>query len=307
MHYDAWVACDEAGSQIATVGPRGRIEVRRLDNDSVVSLGEPGQFDRFQFDWTGRFLIAVGWYVRNPDLLRAGLFDIQNAQIVGECEHVGLPSLHPGRRILASAINHQGDSEICFHRLTDKLENFNFRVNDIFEITGITFSPRGRELAVIAQDDFFAYAVLDFPSCATRFSHVDDLSERDYAQFSLCRECVFSADSRSVFFPSPWGYIVQLDSDTGSEISRWQAHDGAVTSVSIRHDLHMLVSGGVDGMIKLWQFPATTTSDPTEAQSAAAQFEAAHEIISQREQLWQMCKTRKVCVERSEPSLPPAE
>jgi WD40 repeat protein len=288
VHADAWVAFDRSGAYMATVGPRGCIEVRRLDDGSVVSLGEPGQFHRFQFDWTGQFLISAGWYVRKPSRLRAGLFEIRSAHLVGECENFGLPALHPGGRVVASAVPEQGESEIFFHRLTDRLENFSLKLHDTVEITGLSFSPRGRELAVTGQDDFFAYAVVDFPSCTTRFSKGYELTERHYAPFSLCRECIFSADGKTVFFAFPTGHIVQLDSQSGDEVSRWRAHDGSVTTMSIRHDLHLLASGGVDGKINLWQLPATAPPGPAEARAAAAEFEAAHEIVTKREPPWQL-------------------
>ena len=48
------------------------------------------------------------------------------------------------------------------------------------------------------------------------------------------------------------GLITVLDSATGDELDYWDAHADQVTSINVQHQTRMLVSGDLEGEVKVW-------------------------------------------------------
>lgn len=51
------------------------------------------------------------------------------------------------------------------------------------------------------------------------------------------------------------GSIWLFDTHTGKELSRWNGHQGTITSLCFSQDGKMLASGGTHGTIKIWRLP----------------------------------------------------
>ena len=62
----------------------------------------------------------------------------------------------------------------------------------------------------------------------------------------------FGPDGRQLFGLSGTGSIIALDAMTGEDIGRWEAHAGLVTTLDVQHRTGTLVSGGLDGEVKIW-------------------------------------------------------
>jgi hypothetical protein len=62
----------------------------------------------------------------------------------------------------------------------------------------------------------------------------------------------FGPDGRRLYGLSGTGRIIALDAMTGEAIGRWEAHAGLVTTLDVQHRTGTLVSGGLDGEVRVW-------------------------------------------------------
>ena len=63
----------------------------------------------------------------------------------------------------------------------------------------------------------------------------------------------FDPGGRRLFVPEGIGLITVLDAETGEELDYWDAHADQVTSIDVQHETGVLVSGDLEGEVKVWR------------------------------------------------------
>ena len=74
------------------------------------------------------------------------------------------------------------------------------------------------------------------------------------------RGFAFGPNGRRLYGRSGSGQILAHDAVTGKDIERWEAHAGLVTTLDIQHRTGTLVSGGLDGEVKVWALSDEVTA-----------------------------------------------
>ncbi len=267
------VAISSDGSRVACVGPRSALEIYGPREPSPLVVGAPGQFASLCFDKTGRRLIATGWMgVRPPPLdelavPQAALIDVDAGLVLAERVLVGSPVvLHPSGQLFVSALNDEDVCHIRFHRTSNSLEPTKRIVEDSVRITAIECSPDGRSLAYVSQDSGFGISVLDMPTLKPKFSRFYEYPRILPFHYQPRWCCAFGADGYSIFWPTPSGHVIELDSHSGAELNCWRAHESSILSIAVREDLGLIFTGDAVGLIKVWRLPPSHSpkgaSDP---------------------------------------------
>jgi len=267
VHRTVAVTFNQTGEQVGIIGPNSQVQVCQLPRLGVVgAFGEPGQYRSIAFDGSGTRLIADGWAtlgqdvadatyrMRGPPTYHISLFDMATGALVNSVVPGGWGALalHPDGNLGASSSNGQGLTKVRFMRVGDALRLCNVTLASALNIEGLVFSPNGTSLALFGEEDYFAVEVVELPSLRLKFDAVWRLPPGYRRRLAIPRQCVYSADSRNIFCPLPTGEIVQLDAESGAERQRWMAHDLGFHTLSIRQDRGALLSGGMDGTIKIW-------------------------------------------------------
>jgi WD40 repeat protein len=82
------------------------------------------------------------------------------------------------------------------------------------------------------------------------------LTDQDFAVPTLTRALAISPDQRSLATGTWNGEIILKDITTGEPLKVLHAHAGIVQVLLFNTDGNVLVSGGSDGLIKVWQLPS---------------------------------------------------
>jgi WD40 repeat protein len=215
-----------------------------------------------QFSWDGKYLV-LGSAVDN----KSEVFDVQRSTNFGSFWLAHSLSPHPEGEIMACVINQQAEGGIHFIRMTDRLQCFGLYLMAFPNISSVRFSPLGNRLAVIVccidmkGDWFVAFQVHDFPGCSLVWERkvnwptdCQPLWLLSYRPSTFPIDgAVFDAAGNRILCPFPNGDLVEFDICKDAELGRWPAHRETVMTLDIRYQDARLVSGGSDGMVKLWQ------------------------------------------------------
>src|SRR5262249_41258276 len=135
-------------------------------------------------------------------------------------------------------------------------------VPSIVNVCGMIFSPAGDAFALSGgahgYDRALTVSVHDFPSLHTRFMREIELGHEvnDEALpvpgWRTNQSFAFRPDGRRLYGLSGTGRILALDAMTGEVVGRWEAHAGLVTTLDVQHRTGTLVSGGLDGEVRVW-------------------------------------------------------
>ena len=266
--------------QVALLGPDSAIEVRDARTGKLVSsIGSDGRHRSACFHPNGISIIAGGWYEARdiktrdcpgglPPLVRAAIYRLDGGEIASQIESDcwGKVSVHPEEGLVAGIANNQGSVRLEFVRIAEGFRGPKTLVEDYTRIDGFAFSVRGDCFAAVGEEEgVISVEVFDFPSCSPRFCRFFRLPDSYQPTFQAPMQCLFQSDGTSVFFPVPTGFVLQLDAETGNEISRWKAHDGPLYQLDLWPERGLLVTAGVDGIVRLWEterrVPATVSAD----------------------------------------------
>jgi WD40 repeat protein len=256
------------GHHVAVVGPDRPVALRSLPAASVLrSFGDAGQFNSVCFTESGKHLAAAGWITlqRGRDSVgRLSVFDTDSGNWLGSAVGPGSAvTAHPEGTLLAAVSNGQGMARIqIFGAGPAGVVRYDRGAELYTELDGLSFSPDGSALAAVGDEDYFTIHVLDFPSCRVRFRKFLDYPPGYVRRFRLPKRCAFTADGGRLLCPYPTGDVAELDARSGRELRRWPAHDGPVHSLDVRHDESLLLTGGLDGHVKLWQLDDAPRQGP---------------------------------------------
>jgi WD40 repeat protein len=263
-----------------------KIELRRIPEGIVEAelgdlvkpvVGRAG-YTAVTFSPSGKLLIAASIGTESLEV-----YDMASGSQLGRCRSYGFHTslaVHPEGKILAGAAIDQAASTLEFIRLEPRLERYRLEMYVGIDVAGLNFSPDGEVLAITgASASGSSFQLHDVPSMRRRFRTdmaIPAMHARVYfaPDLPLIERAVFSPDGTRLVCPSPTGELVELDARTGSELRRWQAHEGPCTSVDPAMSREVILSGGMDGLIKVWksdydyQEPAKVEDPVTKAFSA---------------------------------------
>lgn len=141
-------------------------------------------------------------------------------------------------------------------------------------VASLAYSPDGRTLAVSLEDD----TVLVWDLAARREIRRHDARDPSVHRFSdsvesprereTAAKVAFSRDGRILASVDGAGVTMRAAAD-GREISRLKGHVGLVTSVALSPDADTVVTGGEDGVAKVWKRSRTTGPDRWSAHKSA--------------------------------------
>ena len=122
-------------------------------------------------------------------------------------------------------------------------------------INHISFSPDGRRIVTSSHDATVRLWDVDERGLVWTFHGQSDSSVVDH-EGTLVADALenasFSPNGKHVAVGTGERAVVILDSTTGQEVARLYGHTGAVTCVAFDSSGHRLVSGSVDGTIRVW-------------------------------------------------------
>jgi hypothetical protein len=149
-------------------------------------------------------------------------------------------------------------------KVSDDEDTWGFDVTAMIDVSGLVFSPAGDAIALCGEvpdstPRMITVSVHDFPSLRKRFvrniEFDDDLvAARLPAPWPITTNPVaFDPGGRRMFVPEGIGLITVLDAATGEELDYWDAHADQVTSIDVQHETGVLVSGDLEGEVKVWR------------------------------------------------------
>jgi WD40 repeat protein len=237
-------------------------------------------FDRIAFSDSGRFMIA------GPVAeCTAWVYEFETGTQVGSLWEGFDPfAVHPRWELVAMIRNDQGGTEIRFTRLpepfrrdegdigwgsprvrvSDDEDEWGWFVPSMVNVSGMVFSPEGDTFALsggpsLSGNKPLALSVHEFPSLHMRFMREiesgDELNDETLPApgWATRQSFAFGPDGRRLYGLSGKGSIITLDAMTGEVLGDWQAHEGLVTTLDVQHRTGTLVSGGLDGEVKVWE------------------------------------------------------
>lgn len=237
-------------------------------------------FNRVAFSDSGRFIIA------GPTAgLRARVYEFEAGTVVGSLWEGFEPfTVHPRWELLAMVRNDQGGTVIRFARVpepfrrdegdigwgsprvqvSDEEDEYGWFVPSMVNVYGMVFSAAGDAFVLSGGadgcDDYpLTVSVHDFPSLCTRFERQIELGHEVSdggllgPWWTSIQSFAFGPDGHHLYGLSGAGQIIALDAMTGEEIRRWEAHAGLVTTLDVQQRTATLVSGGLDGEVKVWR------------------------------------------------------
>ncbi len=242
-------------------------------DDLEVSADQRG-FSSTLFSPSGR-LIAADRSMEE----RTEIIDVATGRSVGSLRRVGRLVAHPDGERFLSIGGYDADT-VSLYRFIDESgreESGDFLVPQsirnrkngeerswldphIVGVFGARLSPSGDTLVLLGiawSHEKWNLCVYEFPSFRLRYlidladdrNDVESSREDGYWRGSV--DPSFDPTGRVLYVPTLHGDIVAIDAQTGNELTRWRAHEGRVTTAAPR-DLPVLVSGGADGMIRIW-------------------------------------------------------
>lgn len=122
-------------------------------------------------------------------------------------------------------------------------------------INHISFSPDGRRIVTSSHDATVRLWDVDERNLLWTFHGQSDsrVVDREGTLIADALESAsFSPNGKHVAVGTGERAVVILDSTTGQEVARLYGHTGAVTCVAFEPSGHRLVSGAVDGTIRVW-------------------------------------------------------
>jgi WD40 repeat protein len=290
---DSWVTSivfSKSGTEILAGSSNGRLEIWSLAptrlvrsiaaHDSaiqcvafcagenfVVSVSDDGKLRAWDPDGDA----AESWFKPHPDSLIEAKFSPQGDRLVTRSEN-GTAWLWDGstgkpiRCLFESTMRVQlgGDARDCLfvgnHMIVSVAqegsvwksidgERLAEVLDHVFSSQGVAFSPDGRRFAVWRRLETEGIAPITIRGVRIREPHgfepenvSDPDAEGDAFQISL------DADGETVMRKLPDPIV----------LSRLEAHDGSVTCCAWSADQLLLVSGGRDGMLKIWEWETST-------------------------------------------------
>ena len=227
-------------------------------------------FGHIAFSGSGRLFIA-----------EARVYGFETGTAIGSLWEDFVPyATHPREDILAMVSSDQGGTHIRFARVqepfrqyeqeigweppriraSDDEDEYGWFVPTMVNVESLVFSPSGDAFALSGgpgmKGDRQSVSVHDFPSLRLRFERGIEVSGEGLRPgWSMSTPIAFDLQGRRVYVPSGAGQIVALESMTGEEIGRWEAHAGSVTAFDVQQRTGTLVSSGLDGDVKVWRLP----------------------------------------------------
>jgi WD40 repeat protein len=252
--------------------------VRIVDRNHRELEFEPDRrgFGSVAFSATGRLIVA-----NRPGEDRAEIFEVATGRSVCPTGENWRFTTHPGGAWIVSSCCEQTGDFFCINllrehldaekcepfepwtvqpiQLTKKKQGQCWRSPNTVGLSGLAFHPSGDSLALLG-DSFddrapVIIAVHEFPSFRLRFLLAlalgDDQNRASGWEFRPS-DLAYDPGGRILYIPTFYGDIVALDAHTGDEVTRWTAHGDVVTSVDATRDSPILVSGGADGRVRIW-------------------------------------------------------
>jgi WD40 repeat protein len=91
---------------------------------------------------------------------------------------------------------------------------------------------------------------------------------------------VFTPGGDILYWPIETGEIVALDARTGDKVGSWMAHEGPATTIDISYNRALLVTGGIDGLIRLWKAPFDPIPERQQQRTVTEDFLSRYRIIA---------------------------
>ncbi len=237
-------------------------------------------FHRIVFADSGRVVVAGG--IGQP---RAQVYDFETGAMVGLLWYGFRPyAVHPQGETVSMVVEDQGGADMRFMRLgtsfqrvdreigwgpprvrvSDEEDKWGWGIPSVLEICSMVFSPHGNAFALSGDapesgDRTMALSVHDFPSLRTRFVRDVVLGEGMSSEllpvpwWRTIQPFAFGPGGRRLYALSGTAFISILDSLTGEEMIRWEAHAGLVSTLDIQQRSGTLVSGALDGEVIAWK------------------------------------------------------
>lgn len=224
-------------------------------------------FRSAQFTACGKFIVAsetFGEGTRLQPVLR--VYDFETARCVRTLAKHELLAIHPSD--LTCAIEDAVDTGTIVRLFSvDGPRESDWTKWDcpVIHVSRLQFAPEGDTFAILGglawSNDTMSISVYDFPSWSNRsYVEIESNPEVEYTEYpSLrwvafpCEGFAFHPNGRALVVPSPSGDLVMLDARTGETLNRWAAHDSPITSIDVQHQSGLLVTGGLDGLLKIWR------------------------------------------------------
>lgn len=130
---------------------------------------------------------------------------------------------------------------------------------------GAVWSPNGRKLACVGIESSSVLAVIDFPSCEILYEIPDLTAKRKGPLPHLVlappwtESVIWSPDAEKLLFPFPTGDLILIDAPSGKAEQKLSAHEGLVVSCGSRPAERLLLTAGIDGVVRLFRSPFVGT------------------------------------------------
>lgn len=256
---------------VALVGLNRPIELRRSDDleliielsgDQAKEQSENG-YSAVTFSGDGKWLFAT-----SVEEGRTEVFEVSEGRQVDAYWERALNTdfaVHPAGRVIANVMYSHAEYLVRFVAYDGEFRGYAIEIESLMEIGGICFSPDGTSLALAGGIPPLDVEVYDFPECTLRFAKMvqpgADLSPPFILEggFPWTDCCAFSPDSRLLLCPYPGGEIGVLNTRSGEELSKVEAHNGPATSIDAQYTTGIYVSAALDGTIILWRLQSDYT------------------------------------------------
>jgi WD40 repeat protein len=223
----------------------------------------PASFKSIAFDQSGAVMFAADEAVPGSRVLS---FPVGDA-VASFWSTEGEMACHPSEPVLATAKSDGFRYLIRFLRAAAPFNEVGAPQDTRLERVGrLTFSPDGSLLAAVGGLTEFELEVFEYPAMRVRCERVLETSvpvppgvglssELEYfldCGATFAERAVFSPRGDRLICPYPTGELAEIDTATGRDVRRWQAHRDYILTLDHRADLGLLVSGGNDRQVKVW-------------------------------------------------------
>ena len=240
-------------------------------------------FDRITFSDFGRLLVAQPIAEMNA----AHVLEFGSDAVIGTLWEGFAPfAIHRPEELIAMVRNDQFGTEIRWARarrhsqnpkdnidwapqrvkVSQEEDDWGWSVPTMINVSGMVFSPDGDAFALSGEQfgidpRTITVSVHEFPSLRTRFVRTIEFDDKPIIDLFpipwpiATRPVAFGPGGRRLYVPEGIGLITVLDAMTGEEIDYWDAHADQVCTIDVQHDTGILVSGDLEGEVKVWSLP----------------------------------------------------